>query len=804
MIECLERNDWDNVKLEPKTELDKVDIQLYKDNQILTAIQVKSSKNAFSKPSVERWLESLKRDSFNAKEIWLILVGDAYTSDCEKFIRQYCNVIKTVTFDNLEVLCAGKLTKYVKRAGVAKDVRVSDLDLIDANLFSKIHRNSILNEPLSRAVFEEAFCMALPTRRIPKCLTSIPMVDQSVGLIGREKELKKVHSMLQKNNMIALVSGLGGIGKTALMKWICNNLKEKDNYVAWIDCGSSLKEDLLSLCDAFGIYDEEPDTAYKKVLSVVKTQLDGSLYLFMDNLGRQPDDKELAELNSLNAHIMVTSRQKNSAFPSVDLNVLGQEDALTMFFKYYNGDTERVYIDSARYIVISAGRHTLLVELLAKAAARTGGTLEDFAKDLAEKDVFDVFKRKLTTAHGRNVNQTIEDCVMKLYEISNLSKEQQRIMKLFSIFTPENEVYWKVAEWAGLDMDVVDELVSLAWLGRGGQENNYKIHQIIKDSLARQLKGSGEVLKIEEYGDLLVKVVDTRSYMPRYLEYTKVRKRLTFAEDIVDYLVERAAEMQASEADIEQEQKLLIITAELCNNIAGVYKHQGDYAKALEYYGKALKIKKSVLGSEDPSMATTYNNIAGVFKKQRDYVKALKYYGKALEIKEKVLDSEDPSLATAYNNIAGVYKNEGDYDRALKYYEKALEIKEKVLDSEDPSLAIAYNNIAGVYKKQRDYVKALGYYRKALEIKESVLNPKDPSMATAYNNIAGVYYNQGDYVKALEHYGTSLEIKESVLGPDHPSMAATYNNIAYVYFHKGDVEKASEYFEKAQSVRKKE
>ena len=261
MIECLERTDWDKLKLEPKTELDKVDIQLYKNNQVLMAVQVKSSKNEFSKPSVERWLESLRRDSPNAIVICLCLVGNAYSSDCKEFIGQNRNEIKTVSFDNLEALCAGKLTKYVKDAGFARDVRVSDLDLIDANLFSKIHRNSIVKEPLSREAFEDAFRKALPERGIPKCLTPIPVVDQSIGLVGRERVLEKVLSMLEGKKNLALISGLGGVGKTTVMQWVCNDLKEKGNYVAWINCNNSLKDDLLLLCDALGIHDEDPNSA---------------------------------------------------------------------------------------------------------------------------------------------------------------------------------------------------------------------------------------------------------------------------------------------------------------------------------------------------------------------------------------------------------------------------------------------------------------------------------------------------------------------------------------------------------------
>ena len=41
-------------------------------------------------------------------------------------------------------------------------------------------------------------------------------------------------------------------------------------------------------------------------------------------------------------------------------------------------------------------------------------------------------------------------------------------------------------------------------------------------------------------------------------------------------------------------------TAATYNNIGGVYRAQGDYAKALEYYRKANAVFLSVLGEEHP------------------------------------------------------------------------------------------------------------------------------------------------------------------------------------------------------------
>jgi tetratricopeptide (TPR) repeat protein len=73
-----------------------------------------------------------------------------------------------------------------------------------------------------------------------------------------------------------------------------------------------------------------------------------------------------------------------------------------------------------------------------------------------------------------------------------------------------------------------------------------------------------------------------------------------------------------------------------------VYYEQGDYGKALEYYGKALAIRERVLGKEHPSTATTYNNIGGVYRAQGDYAKALEYYRKANAVFLSVFGENHP------------------------------------------------------------------------------------------------------------------------------------------------------------------
>ncbi len=53
----------------------------------------------------------------------------------------------------------------------------------------------------------------------------------------------------------------------------------------------------------------------------------------------------------------------------------------------------------------------------------------------------------------------------------------------------------------------------------------------------------------------------------------------------------------------------------------------------------------------------------------------MEFYEKCLAIQLKTLGSEHPSVATTYNNIGSVMDNQGEYEKALEYYEKSLELE---------------------------------------------------------------------------------------------------------------------------------
>ncbi|MEW5817495.1 MAG: tetratricopeptide repeat protein [Spirochaetota bacterium] len=121
------------------------------------------------------------------------------------------------------------------------------------------------------------------------------------------------------------------------------------------------------------------------------------------------------------------------------------------------------------------------------------------------------------------------------------------------------------------------------------------------------------------------------------------------------------------------------------NNIGQVYLIQGDSKAALTIFNKALdrQVKDS-----DNNSAILYHNTGLAYKHQNDFAKALEYLNKALILNEKNKNYLD--LASNYYTIASVYSVQGDYTSALQYARLALENDKR----EENSVGIAKDLLA--------------------------------------------------------------------------------------------------------------
>ena len=236
------------------------------------------------------------------------------------------------------------------------------------------------------------------------------------------------------------------------------------------------------------------------------------------------------------------------------------------------------------------------------------------------------------------------------------------------------------------------------------------------------------------------------------------------------------------------------------DSLANVVKHQGDLKQAKKYHERALAIRQKTLGPQHPDVATSYNNLANVLRDQGDPMEAKEYHERALDIRQQTLGPQHPDVATSYNNLADVLRDQGDLKQAKGYNERALNIRQKTLGPQHPDVATSYNNLATVLSGQGDLKQAKEYHERALAIKEQTLGPQHPDVATSYNNLANVLRDQGDLKKAKEYLERALAIRLQTLGPQHPDVATSYNNLANVLRDQGDLKKAKEYHERALAI----
>lgn len=244
------------------------------------------------------------------------------------------------------------------------------------------------------------------------------------------------------------------------------------------------------------------------------------------------------------------------------------------------------------------------------------------------------------------------------------------------------------------------------------------------------------------------------------------------------------------------------IIADSFNNLAELYRIQGQYSLAEPLYIKSLKIREKIFGKTSPEIAQSLNNLASLYYYQENYPEAEKQYLAALEIWQNIHGENHPQIATILNNIGELYREQERYPESEKMHNSALAIRKKILPYLHPQIAESLNNIAAVSESQRHFPKAEQLYLEALEIRKNILEENHPDIAATLNNIAALYDLQGRYLEAEKKYLEALEILKKSLH-EHPDIAYTLNNLGEVYKSLGHYSTAEKIHKQALEIKLK-
>ena len=231
-------------------------------------------------------------------------------------------------------------------------------------------------------------------------------------------------------------------------------------------------------------------------------------------------------------------------------------------------------------------------------------------------------------------------------------------------------------------------------------------------------------------------------------------------------------------------------------DLANILKDMGKWNDAEKYYLRLI----NQLSSNDINLSNCYQGLGSVVKAKGDYRASLNWYYKALEIKRQKLKSNDLSIADTYNSIGNVYFRLNDQINALESYNQALEIYKEAFDENHPDVAMCMDNIGNVYSIKQEYSTALKYYKTAISIREKYLPENHCDLGNSHGNFGNICRQLGNYNDALIHYHLELEIYRKSRPPTHPSLASTMASIGLVHEDKNDLGQALSYCEKAARI----
>ena len=222
----------------------------------------------------------------------------------------------------------------------------------------------------------------------------------------------------------------------------------------------------------------------------------------------------------------------------------------------------------------------------------------------------------------------------------------------------------------------------------------------------------------------------------------------------------------------------------------------GHYSKGLMNLRKALSLGTELFGGSSIQVAEICNSLGLFYASNGDYERALHYYGKSSQILDQTGPANYPyyhhALSVITNNMARLKGYKHNYLQALALQDRAIDHNSKA-QRLNPNLYLS----KAVYLTKLDRPQeAHAYFDQAIQICKREQGGKHPLMANIHR-IKGDYYTQlGEYDSANYHLQQAL----GIVGTDNTLSMEVYHvyvGLGKLYAAQGSFDKALNYYNSA-------
>ncbi len=344
--------------------------------------------------------------------------------------------------------------------------------------------------------------------------------------IGRESEIDKMHSIL-KNNQLLFVSGIGGIGKTELVKRYANryrNLYDTIVFTVFDKNIVSLVNDEI-LINRIEKDEMESDTDYfKRKIEILKQIVTDKDLIIIDNFDVDFDDN-LETLFSCPCKFIVTSRMdfRDFNYPQITVDKMESiDDVLNLFFVYNDIAYDTEDAAAIEKLVEYVGYHTMTVELIAKYLRVSGE---------APAALFDRFMEKEGTTNTKDISvrqrkdrmlraESVNNHLTTLFDVSGFEAVEKEVIGSLSFFANIRMKKQKFEEICPIDniSEKLEKLIRRGWIEYNEKTDKISLHQVIQDLIYKNLKPNAENCPNVVCGMSRYITADTDSYSEKRMK----------------------------------------------------------------------------------------------------------------------------------------------------------------------------------------------------------------------------------------------------------------------------------------------
>ncbi|MBS6194522.1 MAG: ATP-binding protein [Clostridiales bacterium] len=311
----------------------------------------------------------------------------------------------------------------------------------------------------------------------------------SQHFFGRERELFELRQMVLTGGHY-LISGMGGIGKTELLRQLLRLCAEENlcDTVALISYENSMAMSFVAAFGETGTTDLKRN--FMEILGRIRLLKNKRVLILIDNMNHTAaKDQGLQELLDLPATILATSRVREiPGFTTFEIKSLSA-DAGSLIFRDHYGKilTEENKEALSQILDLEGSRHPLTLRFLGRTAGYGNWSVKNL-KDQFVKDSGQIFKE------GKSVPVFLGQIYEHIYHLNHLSRKERQVLDIYTRlpYSPYSGSFLRefFMELTESETQVESRLRKLCWLGFLEESGKgFSMHPFIAECLGNR---SGE------------------------------------------------------------------------------------------------------------------------------------------------------------------------------------------------------------------------------------------------------------------------------------------------------------------------